>query len=76
MSKAICALVVGRVCVIFSAYFGRNIILQNTLHSSRAPKMGTVDHACNPSYSGSRDWDDGFLRLALTEKFLKPHLDQ
>jgi hypothetical protein len=29
--------------------------------------VGTVAHACHPSYSGSKDWEDHGLRLSLAK---------
>jgi hypothetical protein len=38
--------------------------------------LGAEAHACNPSYSGGRNWEDGGLRTARAKSSWDPHLNQ
>jgi hypothetical protein len=37
-------------------------------------ELGVVDHSCNPSYSGDRDWEDQ-LEVRMGKKLARPHLN-
>jgi hypothetical protein len=38
-------------------------------------KLGTVAHACNPSYSGDRDQEDHGSKPALGRELTRPYLE-
>jgi hypothetical protein len=50
-----------------------NNILKRTKQKGQ---LGTVVHACNPSYLRGRDREDCSSMPAQAKKFVKPHLDQ
>jgi hypothetical protein len=49
---------------------------QDPISKMPRAKSGISSHACNPSYSGSRDGEDRCLRPALAKKFTRLHLNQ
>jgi hypothetical protein len=38
--------------------------------------LSMVAHACNPNYSGGRDWEDHSFEASLGKKFARRHLNQ
>jgi hypothetical protein len=43
-----------------------------TLYTDQVP----VAHACNPSYLGVRDQEDGDLKSTLGKEFTRPYLEK